>query len=209
MQFVDRPGGTALTATEDDPAQPGAQLTFSPGRIEPTNEAWDASRKPLAGEFRYRGKTLFLVANHFASKGGDAALFGRFQEPYRPSEIQRRKQSEIVNGWVKRLQKADPLAKVVVLGDLNDFEFSESIRILQQGTSWSLLPELVDLWHLVPHDERYSYIFEGNGQVLDHILITPILLLAKPEYQAVHMNSEFDTEQQSDHDPPLLRLTIR
>ena len=69
--------------------------------------------------------------------------------------------------------------------------------------------ELVDLWRLLPQSEHYSYIFEGNGQVLDHILVTPILLLAKPEYQAVHMNSEFDAEQQSDHDPPLLRLTIR
>ena len=37
-----------------------------------------------------------------------------------------------------------------------------------------LIPELVDLWHLVPQDERYSYIFQGNGQVLDHILISPM-----------------------------------
>jgi predicted extracellular nuclease len=208
VQFVDRPGGTATNATEDDPAQPGAQLTFSPGRVDPTNVAWENSRKPLAGEFRYRGRTLFLVANHFASKGGDAPLFGRFQEPYRPSEIQRRQQAAVVNGWVERLQDADPLARVVVLGDLNDFEFSESVRILQVGGG-GLLPELVDLWHFVPQDERYSYIFQGNGQVLDHILVSPILLLAKPEFAPVHVNAEFDDEQLSDHDPPLLRLTIR
>jgi predicted extracellular nuclease len=206
VQFVDRPGGTATNATEDDPAQRGAQLTFSPGRIEPNDPAWDASRKPLAGEFRFRGKTLFVVNNHFASKGGDAPLFGRFQEPYRPSEIQRRQQAEIVNGWVERLQDADPFARVVVLGDLNDFEFSESVRILQQGTSWSLLPELVDLWHLVKQDERYSYIFQGNGQVLDHILVSPSLLLPLPRFGPVHINSEFAAEQQSDHDPPLVRL---
>ena len=90
VTFVDRPGGTAVTATEDDPAQPGAQLTFSPGRIEPENVVWEDSRKPLAGEFRFDGRRLFVVANHFASKGGDAPLFGRFQEPYRPSELQRR-----------------------------------------------------------------------------------------------------------------------
>lgn len=206
VRFVDRPGGTATNATEDDPARPGAQLTFSPGRIEPNHPAWAESRKPLAGEFRFRGRTLFVVNNHFASKGGDAPLFGRFQEPYRPSEIQRRQQAEVVNGWVKRLQQADPLAKVIVLGDLNDFEFSESVRILEQGTRASLLPELVDLWPLVKPDERYSYIFQGNGQVLDHILISPVLLLAKPEFGPVHMNAEFDGEQQSDHDPPLLRL---
>jgi predicted extracellular nuclease len=208
VQFVDRPGGTAVTGTTDDPAQRGAQLTFSPGRVDPTNAAWNSSRKPLAGEFRYRGKTLFVVANHFASKGGDAALFGRFQEPYRPSEIQRRKQAEVLNGWVEDLQDADPLARIVVLGDLNDFEFSEVVRILQVGTELSW-PELIDLWHLVPQDERYSYIFQGNGQVLDHILISPILLLSKPEFAPVHINAEFDDEQLSDHDPPLLRLTIK
>ena len=35
----------------------------------------------------------------------------------------------------------------------------------------------MDLWHFVPQDERYSYVFQGNGQVLDHILVSPALLL--------------------------------
>ena len=179
VQFVDRPGGTALTATEDDPAQSGAQLTFSPGRIDPTNTVWNASRKPLAGEFRYRGKKLFVVANHFASKGGDAALLGRFQEPYRPSEIQRRGgvddpvggQAGVVNAWVERLQDAERGVRVVVLGDLNDFDFSDTVRVLESGADRRGL-ELIDLWHFKPVDERYSYIFQGNGQVLDHMVVT-------------------------------------
>ena len=120
VTFVDRPGGTAVTATEDDPAQPGAQLTFSPGRIEPENAVWENSRKPLAGEFRFEGRKLFVVANHFASKGGDAPLFGRFQEPYRPSELQRRGhaaassargQAGRVNCWVERLLAATARAR--------------------------------------------------------------------------------------------------
>ncbi|MBE2320147.1 lamin tail domain-containing protein [Solirubrobacter sp. CPCC 204708] len=208
VEFVDRPGGTSTTGTTENTAQPGAQLTFSPGRIDPTNPAFTNSRKPLAGEFRYRGRPLFVVANHFASKGGDAPLFGRFQEPYRPSEIQRRQQADVVNAWVRSLQRADPFARVVVAGDLNDFEFSESVRILQRGTDERGY-ELVDLWNFVPQRERYSYIFQGNGQVLDHILVSPPLLLFKPEFDAVHINAEFDDEQLSDHDPPLLRLSIR
>ena len=72
-----RPGGTA-------------QLTLSPGRVDPTNPVFNNSRKPLAAEFRYRGKPLFIVGNHFASKGGDDPVYGRFQEPRRPSELQRR-----------------------------------------------------------------------------------------------------------------------
>jgi uncharacterized protein len=218
VSFVDRPGGTAVTATEDDPAQPGAQLTFSPGRIDPDNEAWESSRKPLAGEFRFEGRTLFVVANHFASKGGDAPLFGRFQEPYRPSELQRRGatqpvldpergQAGVVNAWVERLLAADRHARVVVLGDLNDFEFSETLNVLERGEPGTDA-ELVGLWDLLPQNDHYSYIFQGNGQVLDHILASEALMSPRPQFEPVHMNSEFSTEGQSDHDPPLARLRV-
>ena len=218
VTFVDRPGGTAVTPTEDNPAQPGAQLTFSPGRIDPTNPVWDESRKPLAGEFLFRGRKLFVVANHFASKGGDAPLFGRFQEPYRPSEIQRRGitqpvldpqrgQAGVVNAWVGRLQAVDRRARVIVLGDLNDFEFSETSNVVERGAPGTRY-ELVNLWRLLPQNEHYSYIFQGNAQVLDHILATPNLFHRQMQYDAVHMNSEFDTEQQSDHDPPLARFWV-
>jgi uncharacterized protein len=219
VTFVDRPGGTAVTPTEDDPAQPGAQLTFSPGRIEPENPVWRASRKPLAGEFRFRGRKLFVVANHFNSKGGDAPLFGRFQEPYRPSELQRRGatqpvedpqrgQAGVVNRWVERLEAAERGARVIVLGDFNDFDFSETSNVLERGAPGTRY-ELVNLWRLVPQRERYSYIFQGNGQVLDHIFATPSVLFGTRYYDGVHMNSEFsDVEQQSDHDPPLGRFRL-
>ena len=54
----------------------GPALTFSPGRLDPTSAAFDNSRKPLAGEFTFHGARLFVVANHFNSKGGDDPLFG-------------------------------------------------------------------------------------------------------------------------------------
>jgi uncharacterized protein len=206
VAFVDRPGGTAVTATGDDPFQPGAQLTLSPGRIEPENPVWDESRKPLAGEFRFGGRTVFVVANHFASKGGDAPLFGRFQEPYRPSELQRRGQARVVNEWVESLLRADRRARVIVLGDLNDFEFSGTAEVLEEGAAGTA-QELFNLWDLLPRRQRYSYDFQGNAQVLDHILATESLMAPEPELDAVHMNSEL-AEQQSDHDPPLARFRV-
>ena len=54
---------------------------YNPGRIEPTDAAFTNSRKPLAGEFLFNGRRLFVIANHFNSKGGDDPLFGRFQPP--------------------------------------------------------------------------------------------------------------------------------
>ena len=218
LKFVDRPGGTATTATESV-AGPGhrAQLTFSPGRVDPANPVFTNSRKPLAGEFRYRGRPLFVVGNHFNSKGGDDPVFGRFQEPRRPSELQRRGsatnpadtvrgQAGVLNRFVRRVLDIDPQARVVVLGDFNDFEFSETLRVLEEGPTAGNR-ELANLWRLLPQSERYSYIFQGNAQVLDHILVSPALFADGPDFDAVHINAEF-ADQASDHDPPITRLRV-
>ena len=178
----------------------GAELTFSPGRIDPGNDAWTSSRKPLAGEFTWKNKSLIVVANHFNSKGGDDPLFGYRQPTVRVSEEQRHKQATIVNAFARDIQRADPLANYVVLGDLNDFEFSETVQILQ-GV------QMLDLYYLLPPNERYSYVFEGNSQALDHILVSPALLVPLPEYDSVHVNAEF-ADQQSDHDPQVARLKV-
>src|SRR3954452_15521681 len=59
VSFVDRGSssvnrsttGSAVVKSHGDPA-----LTLSPGRIDPTNPVWTTSRKPLAGEFEFRGR---------------------------------------------------------------------------------------------------------------------------------------------------------
>jgi uncharacterized protein len=200
LHFVDRPGGTATAGTEVEETRHGARLTFSPGRIEPADPAFNSSRKPLAGEFTWRGRTLFAVANHFNSKGGDDPLFGRFQPPVRHTEVQRHMQAEIVNEFADDLLDADRRARLVVLGDLNDFEFSETLDILEGR-------ELNNLFDTLPRRERYSYVFDGNSQVLDQILVSDALRSPRPEYDSVHLNAEF-ADQVSDHDPQVARLKV-
>jgi hypothetical protein len=48
--------------------------------------------------------------------------------------------------------------------------------------------------------ERYSYVFDGNSQQLDHILVSDHLSGALSPFDFVHVNSEFHA-QVSDHDP--------
>lgn len=198
VSFVDRPGGDATTAVTvtgtDKPA-----LSVSPGRINPGSEAWDDSRKPLAGEFTFRGETVFVVANHFNSKGGDQPMYGRFQPPTRSSETQRTAQATEVNNFVKQLQDVDRKANVVVLGDMNDYQFSPALKTLTSGRT------LEDLMNELPRAERYSYVFEGNSQALDHVLTTGRM---DTDYDVVHINAEF-ADQASDHDPQVVRLTMR
>ena len=76
LAFVDRPGGDSTTAVAVVAGPNGPELSVSPGRVAPTNTAWNSSRKPFAAEFTYNGHKLFVIVNHFNSKGGDQGLFG-------------------------------------------------------------------------------------------------------------------------------------
>ena len=199
LSFVDRPGGDSTTAATVTSATGTPELSFSPGRIDPTNTAWNSSRKPLAAEFQFDGQRLFVIANHFNSKGGDQPLTGRFQPPTRSSEVQRHQQATIEAGFVQQIRAIDPNANVVVLGDLNDFEFSETIHTLEAAG-------LTDLYDTLPLAERYSYVFEGNSQTLDHILVSGSLA-DRSTLDVVHVNAEF-ADQASDHDPSVVRIVL-
>ncbi|MFI1412660.1 endonuclease/exonuclease/phosphatase [Streptomyces sp. NPDC020707] len=200
VSFVDRAGGDATTAVGVTKVRGKARLTASPGRIDPANAAWTNSRKPLAGEFSFRGETVFVIANHFASKGGDQSLHSQFQPPARSSETQRHLQASAVNAFVKDILAKQRTADVVTLGDINDFEFSRTAKLLEaDGALWSAVKSL-------PASERYSYDYQGNSQVLDQILISPSIRKDRDfTYDSVHINAEF-SDQISDHDPQVLRF---
>ncbi|MEU0277015.1 lamin tail domain-containing protein [Streptomyces sp. NPDC006195] len=198
--FVDRPGGDATTATKVvTTGKNGKDITLSvsPGRINPTSDAWKSSRKPLVGEFTFRGEQVFVIGNHFNSKGGDQPTHGAFQPPTLGSETQRLSQAKEVHDFVSGLLAKDRKAKVVVLGDLNDYQFSKPLTTLTRGGV------LIDLMDKLPKNERYSYVYDGNSQTLDHILVSPAI--KKPEYDVVHINAEF-ADQASDHDPQVVRI---
>jgi predicted extracellular nuclease len=200
VSFTDRAGGDATTAVGVTKDHGKAALTVSPGRIDPANAAWASSRKPLAGEFVFRGRTVFVIANHFNSKGGDQGLTSQYQPPVRSSETQRHQQATLVNAFVKDILATQKNADVIALGDINDFEFSGTAKILEgDGELWSAIKSL-------PKSERYTYDYQGNSQVLDQILVSPSIRRGCDfEYDSVHINSEFH-DQISDHDPQVLRF---
>ncbi|GAA0655193.1 endonuclease/exonuclease/phosphatase family protein [Kitasatospora atroaurantiaca] len=197
ISFEDIAGGDSTTAVDVTGTGKWASLTASPGRIDPGNEAWNSSRKPLVGQFRFHNKKIFVIANHFNSKGGDQGLDSRFQAPTRSSEVQRVKQATVEQAFVAKLLAADPDARVVSLGDFNDYQFSPALATLTKDGV------LRDLVNDLPESQRYSYVYQGNSQVLDHILVSPALKHVK--YDVVHINSEFAV-QASDHDPQVVRI---
>jgi predicted extracellular nuclease len=202
LKFIDRPGGTSTNDTEVVSTPAGPELTFSPGRLGTSSSSFAATRKPLVGEFKFRGKALFVMVNHLSSKTEDQPLMGRFQPPARLSEVARHGQAQVVNDFMDDLLAVDPTADAIVLGDINDFEFSETVEILEgDGELFSAIKTL-------PANERYSYVFEGNSQVLDQILLSPNIYTHFPYvYDVVHVNSEFAT-QASDHEPSVVRIRM-
>jgi predicted extracellular nuclease len=123
----------------------------------------------------------------------------------------------VVNDFADDVLALDPDANVIVLGDINDFHFSDTVRILE-GTAIDVrertvessgeAPVLTTLFDVLPANEQYSYIFDGNSQVLDQILVSGNVLDRDPTYDVVHVNAEFAV-QSSDHEPSVMRVAFQ
>jgi predicted extracellular nuclease len=201
LAFIDRHGGDAVTPVSAHWGLNGLELSISPGRIDPLNSAFTSSRKPLVGEFEFLGEKIFVIGLHLNSKIGDQPLFGRYQPPEFSTETKRVQQAMVVNTFVQSVLALDPNARVVVLGDMNDFQFSSTVTSLAEGM-------LYNLTYLLQPAERYTYLFDGNAEALDHILVSCSLYLDPGlAVDIVHMNAEFyETLRPTDHDPVMTRL---
>jgi predicted extracellular nuclease len=205
-----QPGGNIRTAflynanrVSYDEASLNAVVDPIDQQTNPANPFFD-SRLPLAATFSFKGQTIEVVNVHFASKCGSAPLTGSDAQPF-----EFRQSDADVNGGVKqRFAMSHAIREyvsgkdnVVVLGDFNEFEFNLPLV--------NLLDFLTNLAFTVPAGERYSYIFNGNSQALDHVFVSPALGgFAELEY--IHVNAEFTetAERASDHDPLVASIRI-
>ncbi|MBW3563988.1 MAG: endonuclease/exonuclease/phosphatase family protein [Acidobacteria bacterium] len=205
-----------------DRGEPGAEteaaLAVSGGEILQTNPARlgtrepcflgegssdeaEGTRKSLVGEFELGGKRIVVINNHLKSKRGDDAVFGPVQPPVRHTEAQRSCQTALIGEFVERIRSRFPVAAVVVLGDLNEYEFRPPIDELRKRG-------LVALVDRHPGQDRYTYNYQGNSQILDHILV-PRELASRTELDIVHVTvDEPGSLQTSDHEPLLVRVRL-
>ena len=136
----------------------------------------------------------------FRSKGEDGPLFGEIQPPPVPSENRRIAQAKAINGFVKRILNAEQNAKIVVLGDINDFYWSDTVKTLM-GT------QLKNTAMTIPEKNCYTYIHEGNGQMMDQIFLSETLYQKIESFQVIHLNtSQIELDAFSDHDPVIVYL---
>ncbi len=135
---------------------------------------------------------LFVLNNHFTSmSGGEEAT-----EPRRTAQA----------AWnvtiLEELLAEHPEAYVAVIGDLNSYYVSKPITTLREAGMEHVFDSILP-------NERYSYIYLGQCQTLDHILVTPSLMGILARVEVLHVNTNFPPPfpgdespmGKSDHDP--------
>ena len=96
----------------------------------------------------------------------------------------RHEQSVWLAGWLQQRQSTHPDERLIVAGDFNAFEFTDGyVDVMGQVTGrpdagGAMIPveDIVDppftdtAW-LLPEQERYSYVYSCDAEVLDHISV--------------------------------------
>lgn len=193
-----------VTPTKVETPNPVAPdgLDDGAGQVDPSRLF---ARPPLVATFAMTGaaaqgvdgvREITLINNHFKSKARASALGER-----------RLEQAKYVAGLVDAKRATDPSANVVVIGDLNSLPGEEPLRQLEQRADGSR--RLHDTPDALDAADRYTYIYRGDKNLLDHVFVTPELHGRVANVEIPHINSGGHTDlsdptsprNSSDHDP--------
>ncbi len=171
--------------------------------------AFDASRDPLQATFGFNGHQVIVLNNHFESRFGSTPIFGGVQPFIQAAEEARETMSLAMHELTAHYVSENADANVIVLGDLNTFEFTNDLAdILTSADIPGLLARASDK---DAASQEYSFIFDGNSQALDHIYLTSELA-TNTSLDYLHVNVDFprrlDDITASDHEPLLAAITF-
>ncbi|MBS1826954.1 MAG: lamin tail domain-containing protein [Acidobacteria bacterium] len=175
-------------------------------------------RPPLVLRASSTGLAFTIVANHPRSMNSiDDPVEGR------RVRAKRRAQAEAIAKLVQARQVANPRERILVVGDMNAFQFSDGhvdvmgiVRgnpaappLVVLGSADLVNPDMVNAIDLAPEEQRYSYLFDGNAQALDHIVMNEAMQPLVTRLAFGRMNADFPEvlrndagrpERFSDHD---------
>jgi hypothetical protein len=139
-----------------------------------------------------RSLDVRVVVNHFKSKIGDEAV----------NQVRRAAQARHVAGLLAG-------ANAVALGDFNDSLGSETL---------AQFAGFVNLFQAhLPRSDHYTYVYNGQSEVVDHFIMTRGLDSYFKSGGPVHINADSPdrrapdrtSQRSSDHDPILVRFSFR
>lgn len=139
----------------------------------------------------------------------------------------RRLQAEDIADLIETLQNEN----LVVLGDLNAFDFNDGLgdivgtfkgspvapeQVVEPSTPDRWTYQLTNLLTTLAADQQYSLLFEGNAQALDHVLVNNKMLARNKRFAYARYNADFPAsfstdasrpERLADHDAPVAYFT--
>ena len=138
----------------------------------------------------------------------------------------RKAQSEFLANLLQELQTDNPGTPVLSIGDYNAYQFNDGYtdpvatikgtptaddQMVVDASPNLVDPDFINLTDSLPADQRYSFIFEGTPQAIDHFIINTAAVSILQRYHIARNNSDFPEvalfagdatrpERNSDHD---------
>lgn len=113
--------------------------------------------------------TLHVFLNHWPSRSGGKAK----SDPKRALAAKR------LRAKVDELQKRNPNAKILIMGDMNDEPKDESLsKILKAKHETKKAKQLHNLMWSLKKQNKGTYSYRGNWNMLDHIIVSQPTLKA-------------------------------
>jgi predicted extracellular nuclease len=142
----------------------------------------------------------------------------------------RQQQAEDLANLVQARQVADPNERIVLIGDFNAFEVNDGLgdsmgvidgtpspdnETAVPGDGVDLVnPDFDNLFDSVPPADRYSFIFDGNAQNLDHALVSANVTNVRMEHARINAdfpatarNDSTSPSRLADHDPLVMYIS--
>lgn len=211
--------------TVKDVTQAGKTATYVNPRTNEPETLHD--RPPLALRASRDGFAFTVIVNHFRSllDLDDPADGPRVR-------AKRNAQAAFLAAMVQERQSSDPGERILVVGDFNAYHFNDGFvdvmgavrgapsaadRVVTASDDL-VSPDLVNLGDGLEEGERYSYVYSGDAQTLDHILVTANLADRVARFAYVRLNADFPEayraeagrpERVSDHDAALAHVRTR
>ncbi|HEX4953101.1 MAG TPA: nuclease [Thermoanaerobaculia bacterium] len=174
---------------------------------------------------------IVVIVNHLRSLNGasdPSAGSNGWATVGERVRAKRQQQAEFLANLVQARQVGDPAEHIVLVGDFNAFEVNDGLgdsmgvidgtpspdnQTAVPGDGIDLVnPDFDNLFDSPPASDRYSFIFDGNAQSLDHALVNQPLITDTLSHRLEHprINADFPETARNnaanairlaDHDP--------
>ena len=142
------------------------QLHVQPGPHRRRRLRVERRRKPLAGELTLPRPQAVRDRQPLQLEGRRRPAARALPAAERGQATQRHQQAQLVADFVSQISQRRPER------ERDRARRPERLRVLRRRCRSSKDAGLHDLMDTLPLNQRYSYEFEGNAQMLDHILVS-------------------------------------